>query len=53
MGYRSAKWMHRLATDFDKARAQIPANAIENTGVEVVDKNTLDDFEKRLLEWKK
>jgi len=53
MGYRSAKWMHRLATDFDKARADIPADGIENTGVEIVDKNTLDDFEKRLAEWKK
>ena len=53
MGYRSARWMHRLALDFDKARALIPANAIENTGVEVVDKSTLDDFEKRLAEWKK
>ena len=53
MGYRSARWMHRLAIDFDKARALIPANGIENTGVEVVDKNTLDDFEKRLAEWKK
>lgn len=53
MGYRSAKWMHRLATDFDKARADIPASAIDNTGVEVIDKSNLDDFEKRLLEWKK
>jgi ribose transport system substrate-binding protein len=53
MGYRSAKWMHRLATDFEKARADIPADGIENTGVEVLDKSTLDDFERRLAEWKK
>ncbi len=53
MGYRSAKWMHRLATDFEKARADLPANGIENTGVEIVDQKTLDDFEKRLAEWKK
>jgi ribose transport system substrate-binding protein len=53
MGYRSARWMHRLATSFDKARAEIPAGGIENTGVEVIDKDTLDDFEKRLAEWKK
>jgi ribose transport system substrate-binding protein len=53
MGYRSARWMHRLATDFDKARADIPADHIENTGVEVIDKDTLADFEKRLAEWKK
>jgi ribose transport system substrate-binding protein len=53
MGYRSAKWMHLLATNFDKAVAEIPANKIENTGVEVIDKDNLDDFEKRLAEWKK
>jgi ribose transport system substrate-binding protein len=53
MGYRSARWMHRLATSFDKARAEIPASGIENTGVEVIDKDNLDDFEKRLAEWKK
>jgi ribose transport system substrate-binding protein len=53
MGYRSAKWMHRLATDFEKTKADIPADGIENTGVEVIDKDNLDDFEKRLAEWKK
>ena len=53
MGYRAARWMHRLATDFDKVRAEIPADGIENTGVEIVDKDTLADFEKRLAEWKK
>ena len=53
MGYRSAKWMHRLATDFDKVRSEVPADGIENTGVEVLDKDNLGDFEKRLAEWKK
>jgi ribose transport system substrate-binding protein len=53
MGYRSARWMHRLATGFDKAKAEIPADGIENTGVEVIDKDTVADFEKRLAEWKK
>ena len=53
MGYRSARWMHRLATDFDKAQAEIPADHIENTGVEVIDKATLGDFEQRLAVWKK
>ena len=53
MGYRSAKWLHLLATDFDKARAAIPANRIENTGVEVIDKASVADFESRLAEWKK
>ena len=53
MGYRSARWMHRLATSFDKARADIPADGIENTGVEVIDKDNVADFEKRLALWKK
>jgi hypothetical protein len=45
--------MHRLATDFDQVRSQIPADGIENTGVEVLDQDALGDFEKRLAEWKK
>ena len=53
MGYRSARWMHRLATDFDKVRAELPPDGIENTGVEVVDQSSVDDFEKRLALWKK
>jgi ribose transport system substrate-binding protein len=53
MGYRSARWMHRLATDFEKARAEIPPDGIENTGVEVIDKDNVADFERRLIEWKK
>ncbi len=53
MGYRSARWMHRLATDFERVRSEIPADHIENTGVEVIDKDTLGDFQKRLAEWKK
>jgi ribose transport system substrate-binding protein len=53
MGYRSAKWMHLLATDFDKAKAALPAGGVEDTGVEVIDRANLDDFEKRLAEWKK
>jgi ribose transport system substrate-binding protein len=53
MGYQSAKWMHRLATEYEKARAEIPKDGIANTGVEVLDKGNLDDFERRLAEWKK
>ena len=53
MGYRSARWMHLLATDFEKAKAEIPPGGIENTGVEVIDKDNLADFEKRLAGWKK
>jgi ribose transport system substrate-binding protein len=53
MGYRSAKWMHELSTDFDKAKAKIPADKIDNTGVEVIEKSNVADFQKRLAEWKK
>jgi ribose transport system substrate-binding protein len=53
MGYRSARWMHRLATDFAKARVEVPPDGIENTGVEVIDKDTVAAFETRLAEWKK
>jgi ribose transport system substrate-binding protein len=53
MGYRSARWMHRLATDFEKAKAEIPPNRIEDTGVEVIDQKNLDDFQRQLAEWKK
>jgi ribose transport system substrate-binding protein len=53
MGYRSARWMHRLATDFEKVKAEIPPDGIENTGVEVIDQENVADFEKRLADWKK
>jgi ribose transport system substrate-binding protein len=53
MGYQASKWMHQLASDPDKAKAQIPADKIVNTGVEVLDKDNVADFEKRLAEWKK
>ena len=53
MGYRSARWMHRLATKPDEAKADIPAGGIENTGVEVLDTSNVADFEKRLADWKK
>ena len=53
MGYRSSKWMHRLATDFEKAKAELPPGGIEDTGVEVIDATNLADFQRRLAEWKK
>jgi ribose transport system substrate-binding protein len=53
MGYRSAKWIHLLATGFEKAKAGIPADGIENTGVEVLGAKSVADFETRLAEWKK
>jgi len=53
MGYRSAKWMHQLASDFDKTKATIPGNKIDNTGVEVIEKGNVAEFQKRLADWKK
>jgi ribose transport system substrate-binding protein len=53
MGYRAAKWMDELATDPDKAKAKIPANKVDDTGLEVVNKSNLAEFEKRRAEWKK
>ncbi|HEY7118775.1 MAG TPA: sugar-binding protein [Tepidisphaeraceae bacterium] len=53
MGYQSAKWMHELASDFDKAKTKIPPDKIVNTGVEIIQKDNVADFEKRLAEWKK
>lgn len=52
MGYRSAKWMHELATNFEQAKAKIPPDKIDNTGIEVINKDNVADFEKRLAEWK-
>jgi ribose transport system substrate-binding protein len=52
MGYRSAKWMHELATNFEQAKAKIPPDKIDNTGIEVINKENVADFEKRLAEWK-
>jgi len=53
MGYQSAKWMHDLATNFDAAKGKIPADKVVNTGIEVINKDNVADFEKRLAEWKK
>jgi ribose transport system substrate-binding protein len=53
MGYRSAKWMHKLATEGDAAKATIPASKIDDTGLEVIRKENLAEYEKRLAEWKK
>jgi hypothetical protein len=53
MGYRAARWMDQMATDFDKAKAKIPADKVDNTGLEVVNQSNLAEFEKRHAEWKK
>lgn len=53
MGYRSGKWLHGLATNLDATKAKIPPDKIDNTGIEVITKDNVGDFEKRLAEWKK
>jgi ribose transport system substrate-binding protein len=53
MGYRSAKWMHELASNFEQAKGKIPANKVDNTGIEVINKDNVAGFAQRLAEWKK
>lgn len=52
-GYLSSKWMNELATDEKAAMAKIPESKAIDTGVEVIDKNNVDEFSKRLAEMKK
>ncbi len=49
-GYRSSKLLFELCT---KGEAALPADPIIDTGVEVVTKDTVADFQKRLAELKK
>ena len=53
MGYRSGKWMHDLATNFDAAKAKIPPDKVDNTGIEAITRDNVADFKNRLAEWKK
>jgi ribose transport system substrate-binding protein len=52
-GYLSAKWMHELATKPADAKKSIPANAVVDTGVTVIDKNNVEAFRAELTEMKK
>jgi len=52
-GYLASKWMHELATDPDKPMKAMPADKKIDTGVEVINKDNVVDFEKRLAELKK
>jgi ribose transport system substrate-binding protein len=51
-GYLSSKWMHELATQGDAAMARLPKDGIIDTGVEVVNKDNVAEFSKRLAELK-
>ena len=53
-GYLSSKWMHELATDPDKAQGRAcPPDKIIDTGVDVINKDNVADFAKKLAEMKK
>jgi ribose transport system substrate-binding protein len=52
-GYLSSKWLHDLASKGDAAAKAIPAEKVIDTGVEVITKDNVADFEKKLAEMKK
>jgi ribose transport system substrate-binding protein len=52
-GYQSSKWLHKLANDAAAAKKEIPADRIIDTGVEVVKKDGVEAFKKKLDEMKK
>jgi ribose transport system substrate-binding protein len=52
-GYLSSKWLHDLASKGDAAMKAIPADKVVDTGVEVITKDNVADFEKKLAEMKK
>ena len=52
-GYLSSKWLHDLASKGDAAMKAIPAEKVVDTGVEVITKDNVADFEKKLADMKK
>jgi ribose transport system substrate-binding protein len=52
-GYLSSKWMHELATKGAAAKQAIPAGSLIDTGVEVITKANVEEFQKNLTEMKK
>ncbi len=51
-GYLSAKWLHELATNPEEAKKKLPKDHVIDTGVEVIDKDNVEAFEKKLAEMK-
>jgi ribose transport system substrate-binding protein len=47
-GYLSSKWMHELVTQGEAARARLPKDGLLDTGVEVITKANVAEFEQRL-----
>jgi len=52
-GYQASHWMGDLATKGDAAKQALPASRVIDTGVEVIDKNNVEAFQKNLAEMKK
>ena len=52
-GYLASKWMHDLATKGDAAKAALPPDGVIDTGVEVINKNNVQDFKARLAAMRK
>jgi ribose transport system substrate-binding protein len=51
-GYVSAQWLHRLATDTERAKLAIPTGGKIDTGVTVVDAGNIAAFESQMNEWR-
>lgn len=52
-GYQSSKWLHRLASDPAAGKKEIPESKVLDTGVEVIKKDGVEAFRKKLEEMKK
>jgi ribose transport system substrate-binding protein len=52
-GYLASKWMHELATKGDAAKAALPPDRVIDTGVEVINKDNVQDFKARLAAMRK
>jgi ribose transport system substrate-binding protein len=52
-GYLSSKWLHELATGGAAAERAIPSNRMLDTGVEVIRRANVGEFQRRLAEMKR
>lgn len=51
-GYLSSKWMHELATAEKDTMSKIPENKSVDTGVEIINKDNVEQFKAKLAEMK-
>jgi len=52
-GYQSAKWMHELATKGEAGIKAIPKEQVVDTGVEIINKDSVAEFKANLANLKK